>query len=365
MMKAMVAAWLGFAAVTVAQVRPSPADEVDPNRLMATIRALPAKRSPVGSREHQDGLRATEAMLVEHLKTLGLEPWRHEFAWPSPAAGLDDQDEPPASVVWNNIIVDLPGTDLKHEVLLISAHHDAVPMSPGADDDGTGVAAILELARVLKDRPMRRTIRLALFNLEEPGLVGSTAYVKTLREQGAVGAAPALGAADVKPEALPEGTPPADRETIIGMASLEMLGYFSDEPNSQRSPIPPQPGVFEPPTVGDSICIVGLARDKAFIRQLAEGMRAGAPGLKVTVVDFLPVAIPDMTRSDHRPFMFSRVAAVMITDTANFRNPHYHKATDTIETIDERRYTLVVRGIAGAAASIAGAAPDRPHPPVE
>jgi Zn-dependent M28 family amino/carboxypeptidase len=342
MRHALLAACL-LTPLTPAQPAP-PQDMVEGDRLMATIRDLPAKRSAIGSPAHKEGLRATQTLLRERLAALGLTPTVHEFAWPSPAARMgEDEDAPPQNepVTWQNILVDLPGTDLKHEVLLISGHFDAVPMGPGADDDGTGTAAILELARVLKNRPTRRTIRLALFNLEETGLVGSTAYAKSLRDGARAGAHPA--------------DPPG--ETIIGMASLEMLGYFSDEPDSQKSPIPPQPGVFEPPTVGDSICVVGIARDQTFIRRLVAEMRAAAPALKVTSVDFLPVPIPDVTRSDHRAFMAMKVPAVMVTDTANFRNPHYHQPTDTIDTIDAARYTLVVRAMAGAAYAIAEPAP--------
>ncbi len=82
-------------------------------------------------------------------------------------------------------------------------------------------------------------------------------------------------------------------------------------------------------------------------------MQKSAPGLKLTVVDFLPFPIPDMTRSDHRPFMLAGIPAVMVTDTANFRNPNYHQPTDTVETIDPKRFTLVAKAIAGATYELA------------
>lgn len=326
---------------------PAPASLVSTDRLVDAIRSLPEKRAALGSPEHREGLRRAESLLTERVRALGLTPTVHAFTWGSPGAEIDDPADA-SQITWHNIIVDLPGTDLKSEVLLIGAHFDAVPMGPGADDNATGTAAALELARVLKDFPTRRTIRIAFFNLEEVGLVGSSAYAADWKRLNQ----PAPG----EPPDAPGATTPSP-ETIIGMLSLEMLGYFSDEPNSQKSPIPSQPGVFEAPTVGDSIALVGIARDRTFIRELSEAMLVSAPGLKTTVVDFVPVALPDMTRSDHRPFMALRVPALMVTDTANFRNPHYHKATDTLETLDLARYTLVVRGLAGAVHQLARPAP--------
>lgn len=301
-----------------------PQEMVDTDRLMSFIRELPTKRAPVGSDEHRDGLRMTENLLRTRLVDLGLEPTLHEFKWSLPRSAPKEGEAAPAeaAMTWKNIIVDLPGTDLANEVLVIGAHFDAAPKAPGADDNGTGTSALLELARVLKDQPRRRTVRLAFFNLEETGLIGSTRYV----------------------ESLPKDGP----QRIVGMVSLEMLGYFSDAPDSQKSPIPKVEGVWDPPTVGDSIAVVGIARDRAFSQRLIGEMGKSEPNLKITVVDFLPIPVPDMMRSDHRPFVMAGHPAVMITDTANFRNPHYHQPTDTIDTLDSVRYTLVVRAVAGA-----------------
>src|SRR5205823_6873781 len=115
-----------------------------------------------------------------------------------------------------------PGTDLPGEVLIVGGHFDAVPDAPGADDDGSGTAAVLELARVLKGHPVRRTVRLIFFNLEEVGLKGSAEYLRSAR--------PAFD---------------SGKEKLIGMLSLEMLGYFSDAAGSQKSPIPRIEGVFD------------------------------------------------------------------------------------------------------------------------
>lgn len=321
-----------LAAVLIAQ----PHEAVSRERLMATLRELPVKRAALGDAAHRAGLAQTEALVEAKVRELGYEPRLEAFRWalPMQPAPEGEPAKTPEPHTWHNVIVERRGTDLAHEVLVLSAHFDAVPNCPGADDDGTGTAGLLEIARVVKDHPTRRTIRFCFFNLEEVGLIGSSRHVMSMPGR----------AKDAPAEAT---------DRVIGMASLEMLGFFSDAPDSQKSPIKAVPGVFEPPTVGDSIVVSGLARDAVFIRRLSDEMLKAAPGLKVTRVDFLPIPVPDMMRSDHRPFVLAGMPGVMVTDTANFRNPNYHKPTDTVETIDAERFALVVRALAGAAYAIA------------
>lgn len=320
------------------------AQKISKERLIEVLRRLPASRAALGDVAAREGLVKTEVLLEGMLKEAGVAPTLHEFTWALPARnfGSDpDAAKAPAPELhpWHNIVVDLPGTDLAAEVLLVSAHMDAVPGSPGADDDGTGTAAIVELARVFANTHHRRTIRLCLFNLEEVGLIGSTRYVLDWKQ--------------AKSKAVNPGEEKPNPERIIGMVSLEMLGYFSDAPNSQKSPIPAIKGVFDPPTVGDNIILVGINRDSQFIQNFAREMRQAAPGLKVGTVDFLAIPAPDMLRSDHRGFILAGIPGAMLTDTANFRNPNYHQPTDTVETLDLDRYTLVVQGVAGAIDALA------------
>lgn len=313
-----------------------PESLIDPARLMSNLRDLPTARAVRGTIESQQGLIKTEELIQRRLKDLGYEPTSQDLAWnlnyqskQEQKAGLPgvlpETTDDLAAHTWHNFIVDIPGKELPQEVLILSAHFDAAPGAPGADDDGTGVAALLEIARVLKDKPMRRTVRLIFFNLEEAGLHGSIEYVRT-RDK---------------------------KETIVGMVSLEMLGFFSDKPNSQKSPLPKIEGVFDPPTVGDFIGMATIKKFQPFSQRLNKEMLACAPGLKTVVADFVPFAPPDFMRSDHAPFMAAGLPGVMLTDTSNFRNPNYHKPTDTIDTLDEARFALVVRAVAGAAYRIA------------
>lgn len=317
---------------------PAAPAEITELSLISLVKELPTRRAAQGDAEDRAGLARTEALIVERLTAFGYEPRLEEVRWTLPrqrkagAAGGEADDPPPT--VWHNIIVDLPGSDRAREVLLIGAHFDAVPGSPGADDNGTGTAALLELARVLKDEPRRRTVRLVFFTLEEVGCVGSRQHAKTWL------AARASASEDV-------------RETMIGMLSLEMLGYYCDEEGCQKSPVGKIEGVFEPPTVGDSIALVSVAPFQSWTRPLAAAMKASEPALKVTLFDFAPAPIPDILRSDHGPFLLAGVPAAMLSDTANFRNPNYHKATDTVETLDVVRFARTVRAVRVAVVEMA------------
>lgn len=334
-----------------------PVEDVSAEKVMEVLRALPTSRAAIGDDAARDGLRKTEELIVERLKAMGYEPRIQEIPWVSPvqrlgknkegaapapsdaskekSGGADPAASPtpagsdePAPKFWNNIIVDIKGTELPDEVLLIGAHFDAVPKSPGADDNGTGTAALMELARVLKDHPMKRTVRLAFFNLEESGLIGSRHHASDFA-----------------------ANPGSER--IVGMVSLEMLGYFCVTDGCQKSPVKAIPGVFDPPKRGDTLASVTVGVHREFSGKLAAAFEAGSDGVLITRFDFFPAPIPDILRSDHAPFLAMNVPSVMLTDTANFRNPNYHTPRDTIETLDQDRYVRSVRGVVSIAATLA------------
>lgn len=335
-----------LACLSCAQPQPAdPADlvsQVSTDRLMQTLTEIPPSRSPRGGEDNQRALVATETYLLDHLKALGFEPEALPLS--------TGPTYPDAPEHWTNIAIEIPGTaelqpDQPTEVLVLSAHYDSVQGSPGADDDGTGVAAILEIARILKDHPQPRTIRLLLFNLEETGLVGSRHYCATILRDRI----------------------DSNQEHILGMVSLEMLGYFTDEPNSQGSPLRTLPDGTPAPTVGDFIAVVGMNTHQHFSGAFAEAMSRSEPDLSVRRADYFPIPIPDILRSDHAPFLALNVPAFMLTDTANFRNPNYHRPSDSIATIDQERFTMVVKAVLGAAIQIArdGLPPEQPIPPDE
>ena len=199
---------------------------------------------------------------------------------------------------------------------------------------------MLHIARAIKPLHLKRSVRLVFFNLEEVGCVGSLAYTNAYTSDFL----PTKGA-DEKPI-------PAKRK-LIGMISLESIGYFSDAPDSQKSPITPIKGVFEPPTVGNFLSICGVAAHQSFSRRLAREMSAAEPKCTTFLADFFPMPIPDIMRSDHGPFIMKGLPAVMLTDTANFRNANYHKAADTVDTLDLARLVQAANALTGATIAIA------------
>lgn len=311
--------------------------EVSEESVMKYLRSLPVKRSMVGDAAHIQGLRDTQDLLVKTLTDLGYAPerWPFELVAEEATFWKDRVPKDEADRKWDNIAVKIEGKKHPEQVVLLGAHFDAVPGSPGADDDGSGTAALLELARVLKGREFGRSVRLVWFNGEEVGLIGSRKYAAAARR------------------AMQE-----KRAEIVAMISVEMLGFYSDEPNSQQSPIPKIEGVFDPPTVADFIALASTQKHAPLQHVIVDAMKEGAPDLKIVAPDFipdLPFTPPDLLRSDHFPFLAIGVPAFLIGDTANFRSPHYHQPTDTVETIDAKRYTLCVRALANVVVTLGNA----------
>ena len=215
-----------------------------------------------------------------------------------------------------NIVLDLPrrGGD---GLVLAGAHYDGVPGSPGADDNGSALTVLLELARVFSEMPPPCALRLVAFDLEEQDLVGSRAYAAELHER---------------------------REPLRLMLSLEMLGYRDARPGSQRYP----PGLrYFYPERGDFIGLIGNLRAVPSMRRMARAMRAAVP-CEWLAVPWRGRVLPDTRRSDHAPFWDLGYPALMVTDTADLRNPHYHRPSDRIETLDLDFLTAVCTGLIAA-----------------
>lgn len=303
---------------------------ISAERLSESLALLPPARAAADTEEDRAGLALAQKRLVATLRSYGYVPRLEDIEW-SPRA---EEGATPPTFRSANVVADLVGTERPREVLVLGAHYDAFEGSPGADDNASGVAALLETARVLSAFPGKRTVRMVFFTFEEVGLVGAFRHVERWKASN-------------------EGS--KDPEVIVGMVSLEMLGYFTDAPESQKSPIPRIEGVFEPRTTGDFLAVVSLQPYQGFSRAWAAAMQAGEPGLPLLAVDFAPMPTRDMGRSDHGPFWAAGIPALMLTDTANFRNPHYHQPTDTIETLDKARWTLAARAVAQAAHALSNA----------
>ena len=208
---------------------------------------------------------------------------------------------------YDNIIVTTGGFDGEPH-LLLGAHYDSVPGTPGADDNASAVAVCLECARLLKENAARPTM-IVFFNREEDGLLGSREFVAHLA-------------------ARPDWA--VDEAHIF-----EMVGFCTRAPASQKMP-PGLPG-FIAPTVGDFLALLANGRSNSVAEKLLELAASYIPQCPVVALKlFLGVEkhLGHMNRSDHAPFWEADIPAVMWTDTSEFRNPHYHLASDAPETLD-------------------------------
>lgn len=227
-----------------------------------------------------------------------------------------------------NLEITLPGTDHPEEIILAGAHYDTVPGSPGADDNASAVAALIELARLHRGSRPRRTVRLVAFTNEEPPYFhtdaqGSRIYAEAARRRG---------------------------DDIRLMLSLEMLGYYRDQPGSQQ--YPPLFRRFYPDR-GNFIALVSNFRSRAVMRRFAGAFRE-ASAFPLEYVATL-AAIPGVAWSDHLSFWACGYRAFMATDTAFFRNPYYHSPLDTPDTLDFERLSELCRGLSGAVWKLANA----------
>jgi len=211
-------------------------------------------------------------------------------------------------------------------ILVVGAHYDTVAFTPGADDNASGIAGLIELARILADRPPLG-LRLVAFCLEEPPAfrtrnMGSYKYAKSLRK---------------------------NRISVRGMICLEMIGFFSDKPGSQAFPLFFMDRIY--PDAGNFIALAGNMRSRTWTLEVKKHFASGT-SLPVESIN-APAIVIGVDFSDHWSFNKFRYPAVMVTDTAFYRNPNYHRVTDTPETLDYVRAAKVVDGLANAVRNLA------------
>jgi Zn-dependent M28 family amino/carboxypeptidase len=216
---------------------------------------------------------------------------------------------------YRNISAEKRGTTSPDKVLILGAHYDTVPGSPGADDNSSAIAVLLEVARNIQKVSLGSTLKLVAFALEECGYAGSIHYAERAREGG---------------------------EKIVGMISLEMVGF-----TGPRQDYPPYLDPKYYPNVGDFIVIIGNERSKELLETVRRSFKTCIPQLPS---EFLLVpgngeGLEETRLSDHSPFWDQGFSALMVTDTAFLRNPNYHLPSDTIETLDFEFMKKVAVGI--------------------
>jgi len=231
-----------------------------------------------------------------------------------------------------NIEVEVPGGAGADEVIIVGAHYDSVLGAVGANDNGSGVAAVLELARLFRDARPARTVRFVAFVNEEPPFyrseqMGSRVYARRSRER---------------------------RDHIVAMLSLETIGYYSDEPGSQLYPFPLR---FFYPSTGNFLALVANLGSRGLLHEALASFRRNAQFPSEGVA--APAFIPGVDWSDHWSFWQESYPALMVTDTALYRYPHYHTLQDTPDKLDYERLARVVMGLHGTLRDLARAPPRR------
>ena len=284
-----------------------------PSYLRVTVTKL-AREIGVRSYRDADRMGRAEKFISDELSSFGYAVMKQTFTF--------------QGHVLHNVIAELRGTNEPERMLVVGAHYDTVSTTPGADDNASGVAGLLGIARSLAGRPGRRTVRFVAFALEEPPAyrsrhMGSYQYAKHLHER---------------------------KEQVEGMVCLEMIGYFSDRDGSQHYPLPFMKMRF--PKKGDYIALVGNRRSKHFTTTVARTFRA-ATDLPVVTLN-APAIVVGIDFSDHWSFNKFGIPAFMVTDTAFFRNPNYHAPSDLPDTLDYIRMAKVVEGLSAAVAAWRG-----------
>jgi Zn-dependent M28 family amino/carboxypeptidase len=291
------------------------------DRLRAHVEHLAGE---IGERSLADPARLRRA---EHYLAANLAKAGHRVRWQTYSAARDG-----ATHEVSNLEIEIPGSVRPAEILVVGAHYDTVNhrgvTTPGANDNASGTAAVLEFARLLADHASGITVRLVLFVNEEPPYfwtdeMGSLVYARAAKQRG---------------------------DAVVGMISVETIGYYRDEPGSQD--YPPLVGSAYPDT-GNFIAFVGPQSNGggAWVERVTAAFRATSPVPAEGAA--LPSLVPRINSSDHWSFWKQGWPALMVTDTAPYRYPHYHKPTDTPEKLDYDRMARVVEGLAATIRELA------------
>lgn len=282
------------------------------NRLRQHVTVLSEE---IGERNvwHPDQLEAAAAYIAEAWSGQGYRVGRQEFA------------EGDLTVV--NLAIELPGSRQPEEIIVVGAHYDSVRGSPGANDNGSGVAALLELSRLFTGRKPARSIRFVAFVNEEPPFflshrMGSRVYASRARR---------------------------NKEKISAMLSLETIGYYSDKPDSQRYPFPLH---FFYPATADFIAFVSNFRHMNLMNKSLASFHRHSPFPAQGAA--APLWLTGVGWSDHWSFWREGYPAIMVTDTAFFRYDYYHTAADTHDKLDYERMAEVVSGLSEVIGELAG-----------
>jgi aminopeptidase YwaD len=271
---------------------------VDPQRLRRTLEVIVGERSPFSGQRH---LTAVESFIEKELESYGLKVESDYFSY----RGQNFRN-----------IIGRQGAQHGGSLIILGAHFDSVQGTPGADDNASGVAVLLEAARLLARAKGGSQVLFCAFNLEELNMIGSSYFAKKLKSAGA---------------------------RVDAMISLEMVGYTDSRPGSQKYPLGLKPFY---PDRGDFIGVIGNWHSAFLLRRFARQMRQ-VQGLPVETLSVPGNGglIPAVRLSDHSPFWDAGYPALMVTDTSFFRNPYYHGSMDALETLNLDFMAKVCEGV--------------------
>jgi hypothetical protein len=308
---------------------------IDSEQLMAHLAAVSQPRAT------PDEKATARQYIIEQLTGYGLTVEQQTYQQPPNEPGRTSRADSSPSDDWHegtNIVATLPGSDPDAGSILLGAHYDSLIDSPGADDNGSAIAALIETGRIFAQqadvlranaaKAAPRTLKLVFFDQEESqpdgsGLLGSLAFTGQ-----------ASNIADLK-----------------GAIILDMIGYACYEPNCQSYPA--QIPLQNLPDIGDFIAVLGLRDHVDLLGAFMLSAQRNQPTvLSLPVPEPMLRLFPDLLRSDHAPFWEKGIPAVFVSDTANFRNPHYHTAEDTVETIDPAFFQGSAQHIVNAIAAL-------------
>jgi len=306
----LIAFWFWVTQPLLSRAHPNSERTVDPARLEAHVRKLSIELGPRDA-DHIENLDRVAAYVKD------------EFS--QTTAQVSEQVYRVQGNTYRNVVAHF-GPE-SEERIIVGAHYDTAGPLPGADDNASGVAGLIELARLLGQQQPPLRVELVAFSLEEPPYfrttgMGSSVHAESLRNQNV---------------------------QVRAMISLEMIGYYSDAPDSQSFPI----GVLSAfyPSKGNFIGVVGRLSDGLLARKVKSAMRNTTP-LPVYSIN-APQFVPGVDFSDQLNYWHAGYSAVMITDTAFYRNRNYHTAQDTAEKLDYKRTAMVVEGVYAAVMNLA------------
>jgi len=266
---------------------PKMMENITIEQLRGHVQSIHFDRNP---KDRYRELEQVAEYIHRNFESYGLQVTRESFQW--------------EGVEVCNIIAEKKGEISPEKVIILGAHYDSVPGSPGADDNASAVAVLLEVARTVSNVGLGTTVRFIAFTLEEYGYVGSIHHAKKAKKEGT---------------------------KIEGMISLEMVGFTAP---TQNYPFYIDPKLY--PSVGDFVGVVANKKSAALLEKVRSSLKRNIPQLPA---EFLTVpgngeGLEEVRLSDHSPFWDQGFPALLVTDTSFLRNPNYHLPTDTIETLD-------------------------------